>query len=126
MLFMHHYSTSEVERSRSYSNNEYTLEQPVDPENAVNKPEVAETLDEEDLIKKMNSQEYSTNRGQFMKLFEKKKAEVDPNKFVWPTDSWDAYLIPQEPDPSYYDTYEGKIHIMFVRQKGNIEKCICC
>jgi hypothetical protein len=43
-----------------------------------------------------------------MKLIEKKKGvnDLDSKKFQWPSESWDAVLVPQEPDPYFYDSYE--------------------
>jgi hypothetical protein len=57
----------------------------------------------------MNTPEMINNRGQFIKVIEKRKVNSDltPENLVFPKESWDAYLIPEEPDPAYYDIYEG-------------------
>ncbi len=51
------------------------------------------------------------SKSQFMKLLQKKRAnsnsaELDFANIQFEKDPWDAVLVPEEPDPSYYDTYE--------------------
>ena len=49
-------------------------------------------------------------RSQIVKVLEKRKgnlfADLSLEKFSLPQDTWDSLLIPEEPDPSFYDNYE--------------------
>lgn len=50
-----------------------------------------------------------------MKLIEKRRgnADLDTKKFIFPKESWDSVLVPQEPDPAYYDSFEGTLFFSF-------------
>jgi hypothetical protein len=101
------------ERTRSSSTNEFGLPLPEDIDDFQMDEEglllKISLLTFQDLYKKMNSNEAANSRGQFMKLIEKRRgnADLDTKKFIFPKESWDSVLVPPEPDPSYYDSFEG-------------------
>lgn len=87
-------------------------------------PETHEMHKEEDSLSPEEEELYNNfpyrsdvTKKQFSKLLEKKRAQVlqlDDNKyFKLQKDPWDSNLLPQEPDPSYYDTYEGLFTFLF-------------
>ena len=72
---------------------------------------------DEELYNRLNP---AMNKTLFLKLLQKKREtsgnkEIDVRTLSYEKDPWDTYLMPEEPDPYMYDTFEGK-HFLFMIQ----------
>ena len=81
--------------------------------------------EDEELYRRVNS---DMGKDSFMKLLQGKRdslglRDIDLKSLQFDKDPWDTTLVPEEPDPSFYDTYEGERVWAFLRVTNLIFLC---